>query len=215
MKTYMVNETFYALQGEGMRAGVPSVFIRFSGCDLACDMEPSDKSPGGWRCDTEFVSGRRMTAEEILTEALQLVGEDGLQLRSSWWNLISVIFTGGEPALQLTPGLVEQFNGAGFYTCIETNGAHDVSGLGLDWISCSPKVAEHAVRCMRASELRYVRGHGQGIPRPVCEAEHYLISPAFDGQSMDRRAVAWCVDLVKANPKWRLSLQTHKFLGIR
>lgn len=205
MRGYWVNEIFYSLQGEGMRAGAPSVFVRFKGCNLACSMEPGEKSPGGFNCDTEFESGIKMTAEAILSAADHLTAG----------KPAGVIFTGGEPALQLDRELVEAFKAAGWETCIETNGTIAVDDLGLDFITVSPKVAEHAVKQKTATEVRYVRGYGQGIPKPACEAKHKIISPAFYGNTLDERALNWCIDLCKDNPDWRLSVQQHKIWGAR
>jgi len=208
MKTYMVNEMFWSPQGEGLRAGQMSVFIRFTGCNLRCRVEAADDSPGGFDCDTEFASGRKMTAEEIAAEARTLVGKD-----AAWYaagNTAWVVLTGGEPALQVDAALVVALHDAGFRCAIETNGSKDVSWLGLDWITVSPKVAEHAVRQVAADEVKYVRGYGQAIPKPTCRATHQLISPAHDGLDVDPRAMEWCVKLVRENPEWRLSVQMHK-----
>jgi len=127
------------------------------------------------------------------------------------------VFTGGEPGLQLDKELLDSLSAA--YPqrkyAIETNGSVDVSDLDLNWISVSPKVAEHAVRQIEADEVKYVRGYGQGIPKPRCKARHQLISPATRGQSIDRRALEWCIELVKTNPSWRLSVQQHKLWGVR
>lgn len=213
MKHYMVNEMFWSPQGEGMRAGQMSVFIRFTACNLRCRMESADDSPGGFDCDTEFTSGRKMTADEIVQEARSLVNKP-----QAWYdagNRAWVVLTGGEPALQLDGALTNALHAAGFLCAIETNGSKDVSGLGLDWITVSPKVAEHAVRQHEADEVKYVRGHGQGIPKPVCRATHQLISPAHDGLNIDRRALAWCLDLIKQHPEWRLSVQQHKVWSVR
>lgn len=216
MKQYTVNEIFWSPQGEGMRAGEMSVFIRFTGCNLRCRQEAAADSPGGFDCDTEFASGRKMTAAEIVSEAYRVVGkpkewflarEDD---RQPW-----VVLTGGEPGLQVDAALVEALHDAGFLVAIETNGSKDVGGLGLDWITVSPKVAEHAIRQLTADEVKYVRGHGQAIPKPACVARHQLISPAHDGLDLDPRAMEWCVSLVKENPEWRLSVQMHKAWRVR
>lgn len=205
-KAYSVNEIFFSLQGEGARAGTPNVFVRFSGCNMRCDLKRGPKSPGGFACDTEFESGRAMSASAIVAEARLLAPGAG----------VGVIFTGGEPALQLDRSLVAAMRKAGFGPlCIETNGTIDVAPLGLDWISLSPKVAEHAVKVKVCSEVRYVRGYGQGLPRPRAKAAHRFISPAFSGDALDRRTLKWCVDLVKAHPGWALSVQQHKSWGIR
>lgn len=204
---YSVNEIFGSLQGEGLRAGTANVFIRMAGCNLACDVEPGPLSPGGFACDTEFVSSRKLTADEIVAEALAATGGSG----DGW----GVIFTGGEPGLQLDAGLVAAFGDAEFFTAIETNGTIDVSGLGLDWVTVSPKVAEHAVKQLVADEVKYVRHYGQGIPKPRCVGRYKLISPGFGASGLDPRDLAWCIDLVKKNPDWRLSVQQHKAWGVR
>ena len=203
---YAINEVFYSLQGEGARAGTANVFVRFAACNLRCSVEPGERSPGGFDCDTEFTSGRPMTGDEVLLEAVRLVGT----VRAD----TGVIFTGGEPAMQLDQDLVKAFKERGFFTAIETNGTYDVDALGLDWITLSPKVATHAIRVRRPDEVKYVRGRGQGIPQGWPGAYQY-ISPAACGDVIDREALAWCIDLVKANPQWRLSVQQHKFWRVR
>ncbi len=148
-----------------------------------------------------------MTAEEVLTEAKNLSRE-----------CKNVIFTGGEPLLQLlkTPvELLAAFKNAGYFVAIETNGSINPEYGCIDWITCSPKVAEHCIKCLRANEVKYVRGYGQAIPVPTCKADYYLISPAFDGNAVFKRTMDWCVNLVKENPTWRLSCQQHKFWSVR
>lgn len=212
MKQYTVNEIFWSPQGEGIRAGEMSVFIRFTGCNLRCRMEQADDSPGGFDCDTEFASGRKLCAAEIVSEARLLVGKpDEWFAANKAWTVLS----GGEPALQVDRELVDALHAAGFLCAIETNGSKDVTGLGLDWITVSPKVAEHAIRQKTANEIKYVRGHGQAIPKPACQATYQIISPAFDGLTLDKRAVAWCLALIKENPEWRLSIQQHKTWSVR
>jgi len=208
MKSYTVNEMFYSLQGEGMRAGTCNVFLRLSGCNMRCEQEAGPKSPGGFDCDTEFASGRRLTLEEVL-DGVDQTWEPSKQSDRA------VILTGGEPGLQADKNLVDGLRDRGYFTAIETNGSIDVSGLGIDWITVSPKVAEHAIRQVTASEVKYVRGYGQGIPRPTCKAQHQLISPAFNGLTIDQKSLGWCVELVKENPSWRLAAQLHKLWSAR
>jgi 7-carboxy-7-deazaguanine synthase len=198
MKQYAVNEIFYSLQGEGVRAGTPNLFLRFAGCNLACRQETH-----GFDCDTEFVSSRKMTIDEITTELHDLSSD------CKW-----IILTGGEPGLQLEAELLNNLHLLGYKLAIETNGSIALPD-GLDWITVSPKVAEHAIRQRTAHEVKYVRGYGQGIPKTVVEAEHYLISPAFNGADLDGKTLDWCIRLVKENPPWRLSVQQHKWWSVR
>jgi len=198
MKQYAVNEIFYSLQGEGVRAGTPNLFLRFAGCNLTCMRETH-----GFDCDTEFVSSRKMTVEEIRGELVDLSRE------CKW-----IILTGGEPGLQVDQELVDRLHADGYKLAIETNGSVALPD-GLDWITVSPKVAEHAIRQRTAHELKYVRGYGQGIPKTVVKSEHYVISPAFNGMDLDSKTLDWCIRLVKENPPWRLSVQQHKLWSIR
>jgi organic radical activating enzyme len=110
--------------------------------------------------------------------------------------------------------LIDAFHMKGYKLAIETNGTHPVSSK-IDWITLSPKTAEHAVRQKFAHELKYVRSYGMGIPKPSAEAEHYLISPAFEGDQLPEKNLEWCTKLVNENPPWKLSLQKHKFWKIR
>lgn len=197
-RRYLVNEIFYSLQGEGVRAGTPNLFLRFARCNLECAKETHD-----FDCDTEFVSGRWLGPGELLEE-----------LRAASDECRWIVLTGGEPALQVDPPLIDDLHAAGYALAIETNGSVALPP-GLDWVTVSPKVAEHAIRQRRADEVKYVRGYGQAVPRTVVAADHYLISPAFDGPELDRRTLDWCVRLVKENPPWRLSLQMHKLWGVR
>lgn len=203
--SFMVNEVFYSLQGEGVRAGMPNVFVRFTGCNLRCNGE--EVAPGVMQpvCDTEFASGRKVNHAMLL---------DWIE-RESRGECKSIIFTGGEPGLQLDKSLVDFFKERGYYLAIETNGTQELPD-GLDWITCSPKTAEHTLKLKRCTELKYVRAWGQGIPKPVIEAEYYLVSPhALPGGQLDPEAVKWCIDLVRKNPTWRMSCQLHKLWAVR
>ncbi|HVT58843.1 MAG TPA: 7-carboxy-7-deazaguanine synthase QueE [Thermoanaerobaculia bacterium] len=197
-KRYLINEIFYSLQGEGVRAGTPNLFLRFARCNLACTVETH-----GFDCDTEFESGRRLSACEIVAEGRALSASCG-------W----MVLTGGEPGLQLDGELIEALHEAGLELAIETNGSVELPD-GLDWITVSPKVAEHAIRQRHGDEVKYVRGYGQGVPRTVVKADHYLLSPAFDGDELDPRTLDWCIRLCKENPPWRLSVQQHKLWRVR
>lgn len=199
---YRVNEVFHSIQGEGKRAGSPSIFVRFSGCNMACRIESGEKSPGGFDCDTEFASGQDLT----LVCLLRAVREAG----SCPW----VVLTGGEPGLQIDLRLIEALHGSGYLIAVETNGSFSLPS-GIDWITVSPKVAEHAVRQLEATEVKYVRVHGQSIPRPVCKAQYKLISPGAAATGISHRDLSWCIELVKQNPDWSLSYPLHKVWRVR
>lgn len=197
---YFVNETFFSLQGEGRLAGTPMVFIRFSQCNLRCTT-----SNAGFDCDTEFASFREISLDELLTEVSRLNQKKG-------W----ILLTGGEPALQVDKALVDRLHSEGWKIAIETNGTIPLPE-GIDWICVSPKSAEHTLRQRRADEVKYVRRVGMAIPQTSIQAQHYLISPAFqpDG-SVRPEDLAWCIELVKNNPaQWNLTFQSHKLVGLR
>jgi len=212
MKQYTINEIFYSIQGEGMRMGTPNVFVRFTGCNMRCEMDEGPKSPGGFDCDTEFESGRKMTAKQISDAGSELLIENNA---GKWPNDEPwIILTGGEPALQADQDFVFEMHERGWKLAIETNGSKEAN-RSIDWITVSPKVAEHAIKQKFAHEVKYVRGYGQAVPKTVVRAEHYLLSPAFNGMVIDTKALEWCVELVKGNPTWRLSPQMHKAWVVR
>ena len=235
-KTYKINEIFYSLQGEGIRCGTPNIFVRFSNCNLECRQEAGPKSPGGFDCDTEFTSGRRLSLNEINDWLINITSDAQVHLTKEWKDKPWLILTGGEPGLQVDKEFCTYFHNKDFKLAIETNGSLllpcetqmviaevlDVDRLPtllesfyVDWITVSPKVAEHAIRQPVAHEVKYVRGYGQAIPNTKVQAYHKLISPAFDGLEPDMSAVNWCIDLVKRHPDWRLSPQVHKLWQVR
>lgn len=205
-KTYRINEIFYSIQGEGVRAGTANVFVRFSGCNLKCS---ADDPESGFDCDTEFVSGIDLTGEQLLRQ----IAAAGFNDQGA--NCYSLILTGGEPTLQIDTDLIVLLRDSGYYIAIETNGTKELPGA-VDWICVSPKSAEHTIRIKYAHELKYVRHVGQGIPKPSIEAANYLISPAFEADGSVRpETLRHCIDLVKHNPDWRLSVQQHKLWRVR
>lgn len=179
-----INEIFYSLQGEGFHAGTPAVFIRFSGCNLHCSF-----------CDTQHEEGMLMTNEDIVREACQYPSQ-------------MIIFTGGEPSLQIDEDLIERLHHEHRYLCIETNGTHSLPS-GIDWVTCSPKEGSK-VALTRMNELKIVYT-GQDVESLYnqLQADYYLLQPC-SGQNITET-----VDYVLKHPHWRLSLQTHKFIGIR
>lgn len=199
MKTYKVNEIFYSLQGEGVRAGEASIFVRFSGCNQNCRLKSK-----GFDCDTKFESYTEMKVSDILYQVRETSKE------CEW-----IVFTGGEPGLQLDSNLVKFLHRQGYKLAIETNGSLDISGLDLDWVTVSPKVQEHKVQQLYANEVKYVIGVESSLPRPHCKAQHLLLSPAHDGKKFRPGALERCIQLVKTYPEWRLSVQQHKQWGVR
>lgn len=200
--SYAVNEIFYSLQGEGVRAGTPAIFVRFSGCNRQCRMLPGPLSIGGFDCDTEHEEHELMTANEILARCLALSDMD------DW-----IVLTGGEPALQLDSKLIETLK-LSYRLAIETNGTIKLPE-GLDWITVSPKAPDEDIKQRTADEVKYVLSYGQTLPSVVVDARYRLLSPAFDGSKVDADTLGWCVGLVLANRGWRLSAQQHKGWGIR
>jgi len=197
VKRYRVNEIFFSLQGEGVRAGTANLFIRFAGCNLRCTVDRT-----GFTCDTDFQDGRPMTLDEIIGRLREIAPH------CRW-----VVLTGGEPALQVDQAMIDGLHAAGYRIAIETNGTVQLPE-GIDWITVSPKTDRDTIRQRRADEVKYVRARGQPIPDNVVQADHWLISPAFEGDRLDPETLAWCIELVKRHPAWRLSVQMHKFWRI-
>jgi len=196
---YRINEIFYSIQGEGAMAGTPAIFVRFSGCNMNCSMKKGRFSPGGFECDTEFKTYTEMTLEDIYNAIVEL------DINYCPW----LIATGGEPGLQLDDEFIDWWHSFGGKIAIETNGTIKVSDK-IDWITVSPKVPENEILQIIANEVKYVRAYGQPIPQTVVLANHYIISPAWDGYIIDPNVIKWCADLVKENPNWRLCTQMHK-----
>lgn len=212
---YLVNEVYYTIHGEGVRVGIPHVFIRLAQCNLTCGF-----------CDTEFESFGKFTAAQLVEMATEEADRvlavitddvvDDAKVITGTANHMpcrNVLFCGGEPLLQLDDELVAAFK-PDWHISVETNGTKKCPD-NVDWITCSPKVAEHAIRLERAHELKYVRGYKMNVPRPKIEADHYLISPMFEANEVDKRTMEWCIQLVKENPVWRLTCQTQKFWNVR
>ena len=211
--TYTVKEIFYTLQGEGSNAGRPAVFCRFSGCNLWTGRETDRSKAVCTFCDTDFVG----------------VGPDGGKFGSAadlaaavsarWpWPASErarplVVCTGGEPLLQLDDAAVRALHDAGFEVAVETNGTQPAPS-GLDWICVSPKSTAPLV-LTHGDELKLVYPQADAPPERFesLDFRHFFLQP-MDGPLLDentRRAVEYCL----AHPRWRLSVQTHKALGIR
>jgi len=210
---YSVKELYYTLQGEGAQTGRPAVFLRFAGCNLWTGRE-ADRTGAVCRfCDTDFVGtdgpgGGRFATAEDLARAVRAAWprEDGVRAQPF------VVCTGGEPLLQIDDALVAALHDAGFEIAIETNGTIEPPP-GIDWICVSPK-AEAPLALRRGDELKLVFPQDDAPPEKFAALDfrHFSLQP-MDGPDRRRNtelAVAYC----RAHPQWRLSLQTHKLLGI-
>lgn len=207
---YQVKEIFYTLQGEGANAGTPAVFCRFAGCNLWSGRE-EDRAGAKCRfCDTDFVGtdgpggGKFETADALARACRAAV--------TASYGPAMVVLTGGEPMLQVDQDLIDALHGRGFSIAIETNGTLAVPE-GIDWVCVSPKAGQPLVQ-LWGDELKLVYPQAGIDPAQYqfLEFEHRFLQP-MDGPDQAANtlaAIAYC----KAHPPWRLSVQTHKVLGI-
>ena len=208
--TYTVKEIFLTLQGEGGQAGKAAVFCRFSGCNLWTGREQDRHKAVCTFCDTDFIGtdgegGGKFATADDLANAVEAAWTGGPDNRL-------VVCTGGEPLLQIDPPLIEALHRRGFEVAVETNGTI-AAPAGLDWVCVSPK-ADAALAQTHGQELKLV------FPQPGVDParfegldfERFCLQP-MDGPAREantRAAVAYCL----AHPRWRLSLQTHKYIGL-
>ncbi|MBK7907515.1 MAG: 7-carboxy-7-deazaguanine synthase [Gemmatimonadetes bacterium] len=208
---YSVKELFYTLQGEGLQAGRPAVFCRFAGCNLWTGREQDRATAVCTFCDTDFVGigpdGGRFETAEALAAAVA----------SRWPDVPGgrrlVVCTGGEPLLQLDEAAIDALHAHGFEVAVETNGTQPVP-RGLDWVCVSPKAAAPVV-VAGGDELKLVFPQAAARPERFegLAFRHFLLQPMDgpDREANTRAAVDYCL----AHPRWRLSVQTHKVVGVR
>ena len=218
MKTYRVNNIFYSLQGEGRNTGRAAVFVRFAGCNLRCPF-----------CDTEFDTYTEMTAEEIIAKAASL--------HPSSSTLPSfIVLTGGEPTLQVDEAFVDLLHNAGYEVAMESNGTRPAP-QNLDWLTVSPKARgerqevrgermpdelkivfdEHTDPDEFLTHLSSLHKSLSSLLSPLSSPHSPLLylQPCDTGDAQRNEAIIQaCVDYIKQHPQWRLSLQTHKLIGI-
>lgn len=211
--TYSVKEIFYTLQAEGLQAGMPAVFCRFAGCNLWSGREQDRSLAVCQFCDTDFVGtdgvgGGKFAHAQALAARI-----------ASLWPTADhthrlVVLTGGEPLLQVDEPLIDALHGQGFRVAVETNGTV-AAPLGIDWVCVSPKAGAPLVQ-VTGDELKLVFPQPMLMPDDLpwdrLAFDHYLLQP-MDGLNQKRNtqaAIAYC----QAHPRWRLSVQTHKFIGI-
>jgi len=192
-----VVEIFNSIQGEGANMGRSATFIRLSNCNKNCSF-----------CDTDWDKGTEMTVDEVLAE---------VQKYSS--NMI--IWTGGEPTLQLTSEILNHFKN--FYQAIETNGTNPVP-VGIDYISCSPKVEPSVLKrnFQSVDEFRFPVVAGDDLPSidELPQALNYFLSPVFVGEvnkrlEINKKNLDYCLSVIQKDPRWRLSVQLHKLLNVK
>ena len=204
MRTYRVNNIFYSLQGEGHNTGRAAVFVRFAGCNLRCPF-----------CDTEFDTYTEMTAEEIIAKAASLRPSSSILPPF-------IVLTGGEPTLQVDEAFVDLLHNAGYEVAMESNGTRPAP-QNLDWLTVSPKAR---------GERQEARGERMPDELKIVFDEHtdpneflssfssphsplLYLQPCDTGDAQRNEAITQaCVDYIKQHPQWRLSLQTHKLIGI-
>ena len=210
--TYSIKEIFYTLQGEGANAGRPAVFCRFAGCNLWSGRE-EDRATAVCRfCDTDFVGtqgdgGGKFATAEVLADAI-----------AARWPCADprrrfVVLTGGEPLLQVDESLTQALHARGFTIAVETNGTQPPPP-GIDWLCVSPKAAANLL-VRKGHELKLVYPQAENRPEDFAGLafERFSLQP-MDGPDVadnTARAIAYCLQ----HPQWRLSVQTHKTLGIR
>ncbi|HWU98530.1 MAG TPA: 7-carboxy-7-deazaguanine synthase [Oxalicibacterium sp.] len=209
--TYSVKEIFYTLQGEGAHAGRPAVFCRFSGCNLWTGRESDRAAAVCQFCDTDFV-GTDGEGGGKFADGAALATIINALWPASYVASKYVVFTGGEPLLQLDAALIDAMHAAGFEIAIETNGTLPVPA-GVDWICVSPKMGSKLV-VQRGSEIKVVVPQaGQSLADYEQLAfGHFFVQP-MDGPLAEENTKL-AIDICKRNPKWKLSLQTHKLLQI-
>jgi len=208
--TYSVKEIFLTLQGEGGQAGKAAVFCRFAGCNLWTGREQDRDKAVCTFCDTDFVGtdgqgGGKFATADLLADAVEAAWTGGPGDRL-------VVCTGGEPLLQLDAPAIAALHARGFMIAVESNGTLAAPD-GIDWICVSPK-ADAPVVQTRGQELKLVYPQAQALPERFADLdfERFYLQP-MDGPDRDRNtqlAVAYCL----SHPQWRLSVQTHKYLGL-
>lgn len=208
--TYAVKEMFFTLQGEGARTGRPAVFVRFAGCNLWSGREQDRAAAVCKFCDTQFVGvdgdgGGKFETPRALADAAAALWPGG--------GAPYVVCTGGEPLLQLDAPLIAALRTTGFEVAVETNGTIPAPP-GIDWICVSPKANADLVQ-RRGNELKLVYPQAGAEPARYaeCAFDLFFLQPmdSPDRDANTRAAVDYCL----AHPRWRLSLQTHKLLGLR
>ncbi|MCL4113880.1 UNVERIFIED_CONTAM: hypothetical protein GTU68_028217 [Idotea baltica] len=206
---YSLKEIYYTIQGEGVHTGRPAVFCRFSGCNLWSGLEKDRETAICKFCDTDFwgtdgENGGKYSAEDLASKIVELWPQGS--------EAPFVVCTGGEPLLQMDKALIEELHQRGIFIAIETNGTL-LPPPGIDWICVSPKVDSEVV-LIEGDELKLVHPQvGGNIEKyETMSFDHFSLQP-LDDANQDAN-IQTCIEIVKNKPKWQLSLQTHKMMGI-
>ena len=197
-----INEIFYSLQGEGYNTGRPALFIRFSVCNLRCSF-----------CDTDFSHYEEMQDADIVKRALDIVNAKKAEGQSNDTAMPMIVLTGGEPSLQADVHLIDALHAAGFtFIAMESNGTHEPP-RGIDWLTISPK--EHTL-VKHCSELKVLFDDVQPVSTHGISADHYFLQPLDTGDAAKNKTIlTHTFNYLQEHPQWRMSLKTHKLMGIR
>jgi 7-carboxy-7-deazaguanine synthase (Cx14CxxC type) len=212
--TYSVKEIFYTLQGEGAQTGRPAIFLRFAGCNLWSGREKDRAGAICNFCDTEFVGTDGPGGGKFATAGDLAAAVKDKWPRHSVSDRPCVVCTGGEPLLQLDDAAIEALHAEGFEIAVETNGTLQAPS-GLDWICVSPKAGAAVVQTA-GNELKLVYPQAEPEAQPERFVDmafsHFYLQPMYgaDSTKNTQAAIQYCLD----NPRWKLSLQTHKIVGI-
>ena len=211
--SYSVKEMYLTVQGEGAQTGLPAVFLRFAGCNLWSGLERDRASAVCKFCDTDFIGtngagGGKFKLAKALAEAVLSHWPDDTPQRGQKW----VVCTGGEPILQLDTALIAALHKVGFKVAVETNGTLKVP-VGLDWICVSPKADAPLVQ-RSGHELKLVYPQAENVPEDFAalDFEVYSLQPLDDKNKAANEKAAF--DYCLKHPLWRLSTQTHKYIGV-
>ncbi len=215
MKTYSVKELYYTLQGEGAQTGRAAVFLRFAGCNLWSGLERDRAEAVCNFCDTDFRGtdgpggGKFESTEELAATVRQNWDEN---VSEGYQSAPYVVCTGGEPLLQLDGSLIDALHNVDMEIGVETNGTIEAPA-GIDWLCVSPKSTAPLVQTS-GDELKLVYPQPQALPDRFRNLKftHFFLQP-LDGEGIKRHTSA-AIEYCRANPQWRLSLQTHKLTGI-
>ncbi|WP_293824527.1 7-carboxy-7-deazaguanine synthase [uncultured Brevundimonas sp.] len=210
--TYSAKEVFLTVQGEGGQAGRPAVFLRFSGCNLWSGREQDRETAVCTFCDTDFVGvdgggGGKFRTPDLLAD--HVAG----MWRGRQGDPKLVVCTGGEPLLQLDPPLIAALKTRGFEIAIESNGTLEAPD-GIDWVCVSPKADAEVIQ-IKGQELKLVYPQAKAMPERFehLDFERFWLQP-LDGPDQAENTAA-AIEYCLTHPQWRLSVQTHKYIGVR